>query len=741
VTAGEGAATAARADRGGLDLALVLLVAVALNLLYFDRRIVGINDTFYNFADFQIFYSEWFFHGDLARWLPYGTYGLQADYEQIAALGPLGYLVGALGALLRVRDALLLFKIAAVGEQLLFVFGTWRLARVLFPTRATALLLALSAAGTSVWYAQQWWDLRIYVLLPLVLSFLFEFIETRRPARLWLAGLTGVAWCLGSLPYWIPLWVLLLAVIGAVAVRDWPATLRALLRPAPGDAALLALFALCAAGYAWFVLHALDGTVLRAIDRNPLNGTVDLENFRTYGGNADLLVVGHALLFGWPIHLPWGSGADNSVYLGLVPLLGLAIALWRERSRAFLALVAGAALLVGLSLGGIVTTLVYHLPGFAYYRHVALTFGLVKVLLLVASGFGLERLWRGDARLAVPALWFAAFVVAIEAALAAQHLGGPKPWAWLGAWGVAVLLRIGAYAAAFGVCAALAWPRHRALAIGLAIDLALYQWAVAARVPRIDDPALLAATSVGAPVYRDERNDAPADPESARAVALARHTRSRELYWFVYPFANVDPCRSEWRTDYHQAGVERLLAWERTSGGPRDALLGCGVAKLRVVTDARLAASTDEARDRLRDAVRAGEARPTVIEAGDAVSPAPAPGRSSGRVSVERFTLGELVADVEVDAPDGAWLVYDDAYHAGWRATVDGADAPVRIANLAWKAVRVPHGRSTVRLWFHHGTNHVLGTAIALFGLAAGVVLVAWLVASIAPTRRASGPA
>ena len=73
-------------------------------------------------------------------------------------------------------------------------------------------------------------------------------------------------WSLGSIPYWIPVWVLVLATIGAVAVRDWRATLRALAHQTPRELALLGLFVLGAGAYAWFVLHALDGTVLRAID-------------------------------------------------------------------------------------------------------------------------------------------------------------------------------------------------------------------------------------------------------------------------------------------------------------------------------------------------------------------------------------------------------------------------------------------------------------------------------------------
>jgi hypothetical protein len=128
----------------------------------------------------------------------------------------------------------------------------------------------------------------------------------------------------------------------------------------PRELALLGLFLLTAGAYAWFVLHALDGAVLRALFRDP-DGTVDTEHFVSFGGRPNLLVVLNALLFGWPLHLPWGSLADNSVYLGLVPMLGLALALLRERSRIFLALMAGGGVLVWFALGGVFTRLVYYL--------------------------------------------------------------------------------------------------------------------------------------------------------------------------------------------------------------------------------------------------------------------------------------------------------------------------------------------------------------------------------------------
>jgi hypothetical protein len=484
---------------------------------------------------------------------------------------------------------------------------------------------------------------------------------------------------------------------------------------------------------------------------------VDLQHFRTYGGTANLVTIVNALLFGWPLHLPWGSGADNSVYLGLVPVLGLAIAVARERSRVFVALLAGAGVLIWLSLGSTFAKLVYELPGMAFFRHVGLTFGLVKVLLLIASGFGLDRLFaNGGPRIARPAFWLIPAVIAFEILIATPLPLGVKILRLLQQWSAHVFLRLGIYGALLAACSITRMPRSAALALGLALDLSLYQLAVhQIRIPKLDDATLLRATEVRSPHYQVDRRDLAVDPArpdtydeasraSDRALELARQNGSRELYWYVYQFAQLDPCRSAWRTDYRQLGVDRLLGLGRAKGAQLGPLLACGVPKLLVAGDAHIARSPSDARDRVREATfGAHPGRPVIqlapgSEAPSSASEAETP---AGRAEVRRFTLGEVIADVEVDAPGGAWLVYHDAFHAGWRASVNGADTPIHLANLAWKAVRVPPGRSEVRFWFRHGANHVLGGAIALFGLAAGAAMVGWMVVSLVPTRRRSSSA
>ena len=391
---------------------------------------------------------------------------------------------------------------------------------------------------------------------------------------------------------------------------------------------------------------------------------------------------------------------------------------------------AGAGVLVWLAMGGAFTRLVYYLPGFAYYRHVSLTFGLVKVLLLIASGYGLERLFaKGVPRLARPVLWLIPAVIALELLIATPQPFGPKLPRLLEQWSAHVFLRLGIYGGLLAACSITRLPRQAALALGLVLDLALYQLAVyQLRVPKIHDATLLEATAVRAPHFQADRRDLPVDPArpdtddeasraSGRAVELARRNGSHDLYWYVYQFAQFDPCRGAWRTDYHQTGVDRLLGLGRAKGAQIDALLGCDVpeaARCRRRAHRSLAERGAGPRARGdprgpsgsdRDPARRGQRGAAPEQRGDA-------GRAASRCCASRWASSRRRSRSTRPAAPGSSTT--TRFHAGWRASVNGAETPVHVANLAWKAVRVPPGKSRVRFWFDHGANRVLGSAIAL---------------------------
>ena len=89
-------------------------------------------------------------------------------------------------------------------------------------------------------------------------------------------------------------------------------------------------------------------------------------------------------------------------------------------------------------------------------------------------------------------------------------------------------------------------------------------------------------------------------------------------------------------------------------------------------------------------------------------------------VTVSRSDANRVTVSVEAAAP--GVLVLSQAWYPGWRATVNGVDAPIWAANGALTAVVAPAGSSTVELVFRPAAWRA-GLAAALAGLATLAVL------------------
>ena len=77
-----------------------------------------------------------------------------------------------------------------------------------------------------------------------------------------------------------------------------------------------------------------------------------------------------------------------------------------------------------------------------------------------------------------------------------------------------------------------------------------------------------------------------------------------------------------------------------------------------------------------------------------------------------------------VDAPAAGYVVINEAWFPGWRATVDGRDATLLRGNVIMQALEVPGGHHVVRLLFRPGyVLYPLGAAIAAWLVALGWVL------------------
>lgn len=78
--------------------------------------------------------------------------------------------------------------------------------------------------------------------------------------------------------------------------------------------------------------------------------------------------------------------------------------------------------------------------------------------------------------------------------------------------------------------------------------------------------------------------------------------------------------------------------------------------------------------------------------------------------------LPDLV-ELKVETEGDSWLVLRDTYYTGWRAVIDGAEAPIRRADFLFRAVEMPAGSHVVRFEYRP-LSFRYGLAAALMGVA-----------------------
>ena len=102
----------------------------------------------------------------------------------------------------------------------------------------------------------------------------------------------------------------------------------------------------------------------------------------------------------------------------------------------------------------------------------------------------------------------------------------------------------------------------------------------------------------------------------------------------------------------------------------------------------------------------------------------PPPAAPSPRGTLTEIAKGNHWLEYKSSAGALQLLVISDTWYPGWRATIDGDEAPIHRANYMFRGVFVPAGEHTVRLDFHP-INFGKYCAVAILGLLAVIALLA----------------
>ncbi len=715
--------------KGRLAFLVVLICYAAVDFERLQWVPLGM-DTGENWHVFYASYAELFYHHDLAHWLPYNLYGQPKSVYHLVELTATDYLMMAMGKVVHIKNAVLLFQLSLMATHLIFLMGIHLLARSLFRRRSTVWLCLLGSItflnglnlpSILVFRMVSWY--------PLIMYFLVRFFREHRPEGLWLAGIVFIFSCLGD-AYEQP--HVVMAILPFVAVGTWkcPRAWLAIFCRRASNLATMVFFLALGTLYLWMAVHIMDGIGTVSPGRAS-GGVVPLDEFVTGRDNPV-----NPTLF----RLVVSFFAGHCFYIGLLPFGCVLWGFLRARGPLFITFMVTALFVAWFSMGGLFAVAFYYsVPFISLMHYLWMGFYLIPVLLLLAAG----AVWdviapsRKDLKcwLVFPVILF----FLIDFCLYADHfaLGTKNLQLFLSSCRLA-FIKLAFYAGLLALAAILSlvlrsarqpFNRHwrgltsfRSLATGALLTglfLDVFQYSYRSGTPanptldsfRDEAPGTWEPVDKASPVYQacyvqpltwqGARLDQPVDER--KKVVL------QPPFAFVntYAFAQFDPCRSEFQLRAIGTAMQKLLALRDKDDPALQTILGCHAPKLRLMTQALYVNTEAEAEAAVRSH---NDLANVVILQWPTNSPVfpmtrSVPAEGVGAVHVTDFGANAIEIQVNTTVPEGAWLVYADTYDPRWRAWVNGKPVPIVPAYVGLKAVWVPHGESVVRMKFAAWSN------------------------------------
>jgi len=724
----------AEVTRGRTVFALAILSYAAID--FWLLRWLPVSETGDFWHIFYTSYSELFFRGDLAHWFPYGSYGQPNDLYNLMELSSADYLMMLIGKLFQIRNAVLLYQLSLILDHLIFLFGIYLLSRQLFRRKSSVLFSVIGSIAFLHGFNLEFIEVfRTVSWLPVIVYFVVLFFRDSGADNLWIAGVLFVFWCLGAV--YIPPH-LALCLLSFVAVATWhhPAAWRSVCSLRPRNIITMTIFVLAALLYLYTVRQTLIGIDVVRAGRSS-SGAVSVESFL---GNR------HHTIFEMFISMSSGG----IFYIGLLPLVCVAWGVFHARSASFGAFMCSAALLGWFGLGGLFSlSLFCCVPLFAWTRYLYFAFYVMRLPLLLAAAAAWDELSPSFPKDLKGFLIVAVVVVLLlDLSLYGDGfvLAGSNANVFVRLWRP-TYVRLAVYAAFVALAAIVSrasgrthglpqkpWQRNvslhalitAALLAALFVDVFQYsyrsglpvnQYAYNYREPPIVgwNPADRSQSAYQAARVRPlrwqaERIDEPLDAQ--QRVILASPT-----YFHTYGYAHFDPCESALLVRGVAPSMGKLLALRDKGDHALQAILGCHAPKMRLVSNALYVKDEVEAEKTIRTTPDLAALAILAVPEGDSRPPqsASASAGDPGFVSVSEFGTNALTVKTQVANPEGAWLIYADAYDPRWRAWVNDQPTPVVPAYIGLKAVRVPRGDAVVRMAFV-GPANVAMSALALGG-------------------------
>jgi len=739
--------------RGGKSgFFLVIGLTVLFELPVFTPHFLPRYDSLHKLTGFYNFYSAVKCEGVIPQWVPNGSYGIQNIYNQLNFISPALYTAGVLGILYDTDNVMFLFTLAQTFEVILLALGMYMLSLMVYKRVSAALITAAAAAGTTVWWYQTNFNLSVLYLLPIGLYFLICFFNERRSVYFWLFAVCAVYHTIGSAPYFIAVHMYVYCIAGVyLLVRRKQlfdsAFYRALIPDSRVSWILCIWFMISAVSVLLLGSHMYEGSTGLHPMRNPETGKVLMESFLSSARGISYRKAFTEFFTGITVH------GDIFFYAGIFslifPLYALKFCTGAQREL-FLLWMCIVLLLTGLAGGGIIARMLFNFPFMAYYCHLSYLYPLIKIFLILAAGLGIDNFLSGGYRFRKPGnavitllvLPGAGVLIGLALGIDLQNV---KPNFFIpGAVFTSadvlalfnknvIIIRLLLY----GFCAVffmLFYRRHyspynrffRYIFIFVCLaDILFFRWTLYLGIPEPPSDYVRAKKwfKPEAQPYHPRRL-VPAEFDDNRYASAYAFLDGNVQYIHADYFLRRDPLfPSRYpRIDIFNSGIIDFVSTRKGRvhcmgiDVPMNdeflvSRLGNTLPKLRMSRSVTFAHTYAAALSLLSVPHPVGD----VIISEYKTGMKPFSGESDtyyDSLQIADHRSGALT--VITDCISDAWLIWADGYHRGWRCTVNGAGQKVYRANLGFKAVPVPAGRSTVDFSFFEPVTFFASYTVAV---------------------------
>lgn len=775
-----------RLSKKNLDLVLLSLIGalIVFDLPFFLGITLPLHDTFGFLQIFSFFYNDFFYSNELAFWMPFDTYGLQSNFY-LVAMTPAHFFAGIVGRLFGIEDILFLFKFSTFLEHLIFLYGTYLLAKTIFKHKTTIAFVCLVSIGSMVFISQVSWNFYLFYLLPLTIYLVRMFFATYKLQYGILAMIVFIfSGMPGGAPYLAVVGMLGLAIIStamfASNFRNIGKIFTLSRRDYTVSAFYLLMLCLLVISYWALIRDASVFTELQSPARNPETGQVDLNVFLHYGSFIDYWKFSE--LFN-PLYritglLSWGIiSFDFTLFIGLIPLIFILYSFLEAKNVLWLGFAVTTAVLMLWSVGDntlVATALYKYFFPMKYFRHIGYVASALKLFLPFLAGFGLDRTisnlnrWTAGEESKKKVL-LAEIPVALMAVIGSIMLARiafnkeneifskifqfSDVDSFRSAASVYITITIGIVLfLMFLLMKRRIQPvKHFSiLLICLTVfELASYQGTVNgvfhSLIRQIKEPYTNAFVTDKYDFQWPRTRYRPISKEARKRHDLIntfnRHARYLGAsYALTYNFIQWDPCVPQGRVDFINSNVASLIRLKGgvvqtrilpPQGDPFLSSLGCDSPKLQLVQDVVFSNSSEETAQLLRNTQNPGKALvlnnvPHNIQSKWLSSPR-RDIREDATIQVIDFRANGISMEASLPEGTGAWLYYMDAWHSGWKATVNNVPVPVAQANLAFKAIPLEGGLNKVEFFYDAGMGGI-GALVVCF---AAIIFASVILASV----------